>query len=602
VIQKEDAMLDKKVLKKGGSFLVEEVSPGDVFTPEDFREEHKMIIVTTEDFVKKDTVPHMEELEHKDFEVVRRLMRKAGELGLLGAEVPEEYGGGGLDTVASLLIAEHAVGAGSFSVTINAHSGIGTMPLVFFGTEKQKQKYLPGLASGEKPGCYALTEPGAGTDALSIQTTAVLSPDGKYYKLNGTKQFITNGGFADVIITYAKVDGDKFTTFVLDRNLEGISTGPEEKKMGIRGTSTVSIILEDVKVPVENVVFEVGRGHVVAFNILDLGRLKLGAASSGVCKMALEHCVKYGKERVQFGKPICQFGLIKQKIAEMAVRTYIVESMAYRTGGMIDMIMETLDRTAADYGRQSGKAIEEYAIECSINKVYGSEMLAFVADEAVQIYGGYGYIEDYPVERIYRDCRILRIFEGTNEINRLITMAFLTRKALKNEIPLLAAMENVKGELPGLKPVVPEVGGKTLQYQSQLVERAKKLFLFVTGAAVGKFGEAISEEQEILGRLSNIAIEVFAMESGLARALKSMERCGEEASEMKINMVKVYVNDAVGRISDYAREVLVATSTGETLHSQLASVSNLMHLTPVNTVALRRSIADKVIAAEKFIC
>jgi alkylation response protein AidB-like acyl-CoA dehydrogenase len=602
LIQKEDTMLDEKVLKKGGSFLVEEVSPRDVFTPEDFREEHKMIIVTTEDFVKKDVVPHMEELEHKDLELVRRLMRKAGELGLLGAEVPEEYGGGGLDTVASLLIAEHAVGAGSFSVTINAHSGIGTMPLVFFGTEKQKQKYLPGLTSGEKPGCYALTEPGSGTDALSIQTTAVLSPDGKYYKLNGTKQFITNGGFADVIITYAKVDGDKFTTFVLDRNLEGISTGPEEKKMGIRGTSTVSITLEDVKVPAENVVFEVGRGHVVAFNILDLGRLKLGAASAGVCKMALEYCVKYGKERVQFGKPICQFGLIKQKIAEMAVRTYIVESMAYRTGGMIDMIMETLDRTAADYGRQSGKAIEEYAIECSINKVYGSEMLAFVADEAVQIYGGYGYIEDYPVERIYRDSRILRLFEGTNEINRLITMAFLTRKALKNEIPLLAAMENVKGELPGLKPLVPEVGGKTLQYQSQLVERAKKLFLFATGAAVGKYGEAISEEQEILGRLSDIAIEVFAMESGLARALKSIESCGETASEMKINMVKIYVNDAVGRISDYAREVLVATSTEETVDGQLATVANLMHLTPVNTVALRRGIADKVLAAEKYIC
>jgi alkylation response protein AidB-like acyl-CoA dehydrogenase len=595
-------MSDKKVLKKGGSFLVEEVSPADVFTPEDFREEHKMIIVTTEDFVKKDAQPRMEELEHKDFEVVRRLMRKAGELGLLGAEVPEEYGGGGLDTVASLLIAEHAVGAGSFSVTMNAHSGIGTMPLVFFGTESQKKKYLPGLTSGEKPGCYALTEPGAGTDALSIQTTAVLSPDGKHYKLNGTKQFITNGGFADIIITYAKVGGDKFTTFVLDRNLKGISTGPEEKKMGIRGTSTVSITLEDVKVPAENVVFEVGRGHVVAFNILDLGRLKLGAASAGVAKMALEACVKYGKERVQFGKPICQFGLIKQKIAEMAIRTYIVESMAYRTGGMIDVIMETLDHTAADYGRQSGKAIEEYAIECSINKIYGSEALALVADEAVQIYGGYGYIEDYPVERIYRDCRILRIFEGTNEINRLITMAFLTRKALKNEIPLLAEMQKAKEELPAMKPLVPKTGGKPLQYQRQLMERAKKLFLFLTDAAVAKYGQAISEEQEILGRLSDTAIEVFAMESGLARALKSIESCGEEASEIKINMMKVYVNDAVGRISDYAREVLVATSTEETIQSQLATVANLMHLTPVNTVALRRSIADRIIAAEKFIC
>ena len=595
-------MSEKKAIKKGGSFLVEEVKAEEVFTPEDFREEHRMMIVTTEDFVKRDVVPHMEELEHKDFELVRKVMRKAGELGLLGAEVPEEYGGGGLDTVASLLIAEHMVGAGSFSVTLNAHTGIGTMPLVFFGTESQKKKYLPGLCSGEKPGCYALTEPGAGTDALSIRTTAVLTPDGKYYRLNGTKQFITNGGFADLITTYAKVDGEKFTAFVVDRNLKGISTGPEEKKMGIRGTSTVSITLEDVKVPVENVVFEVGRGHVVAFNILDLGRLKLGAASAGVAKWAIESCVKYSKERMQFGKPICQFGLIKQKIAEMAIRTYVVEAMAYRTGGMIDVIMETLDHKAADFGRKSGKAIEEYAIECSINKVFGSEMLDYVVDEAVQIYGGYGYIEDYPVERMYRDSRILRIFEGTNEINRLITMAFLTRKALKNEIPLFAAMEKVKGELPGIKPLVAGVNGGPLQYQGQLVERAKKLFLFVTNTAVGRYGEAISEEQEILGRLSDIAIEIFAMESGLARAVKSIDKNGVEAAQLKINMMKVYVNDAVGRVSDYAREVLVATSTEETIQSQLATVANLMHLTPVNTVALRRNIADRIIAAEKYIC
>jgi alkylation response protein AidB-like acyl-CoA dehydrogenase len=595
-------MSEKKAIKKGGSFLVEEVKAEEVFTPEDFREEHRMMIVTTEDFVKRDVVPHMEELEHKNFELVRKVMRKAGELGLLGAEVPEEYGGGGLDTVASLLIAEHMVGAGSFSVTLNAHTGIGTMPLVFFGTESQKKKYLPGLCSGEKAGCYALTEPGAGTDALSSQSTAVLTPDGKHYKLNGTKQFITNGGFADIITTYAKVDGQKFTAFVVDRNLKGISTGPEEKKMGIRGTSTVSITLEDVKVPVENVVFEVGRGHVVAFNILDLGRLKLGAASAGVAKLAIESCVKYSKERVQFGKPICQFGLIKQKIAEMAIRTYVVEAMAYRTGGMIDLIMETLDHKAADFGRKSGKAIEEYAIECSINKVFGSEMLDYIVDEAVQIYGGYGYIEDYPVERMYRDSRILRIFEGTNEINRLITMAFLTRKALKNEIPLFAVMEKVKGELPGIKPLVAGVNGGPLQYQGQLVERAKKLFLFVTNTAVGRYGEAISEEQEILGRLSDIAIEIFAMESGLARAVKSIDKNGVEAAQLKINMMKVYVNDAVGRVSDYAREVLVAAAATEALQGQLATVNNLMQQERVNTVALRRNIADRIIAAEKFIC
>ncbi len=595
-------MSDKKAFKRGGSFLLEETKPGEVFTPEDFREEHKMIAVTTDDFVKRDVVPHMEALEHKDFPAARKAMRKAGELGLLGAEVPEEYGGGGLDTVASLLIAEHMVAAGSFSVTLNAHTGIGTMPLVFFGTEAQKKKYLPGLCSGETPGCYALTEPGAGTDALSSQSTAVLTPDGKYYKLNGTKQFITNGGFADVITTYAKVDGQKFTAFVLDRNLEGISTGPEEKKMGIRGTSTVSIILEDVKVPVENVVFEVGRGHVVAFNILDLGRLKLGGASAGVGKMAIEACVKYGKERVQFGKPICQFGLIKQKIADMAIRTYLIESMAYRTGGMIDVILETLDHKAADFGRQSGKAIEEYAIECSINKVYGSEMLGLIVDEAVQLFGGYGYVEEYPVEQMYRDSRILRIFEGTNEINRLIIMQFLTRKAMKNELPLLEAMGKVKAELPSIKPLMPAVNGRPLQYQGQLVQRAKKLFLFVTEAAVTKYGEGIADEQEILGRLSDIAIEVFAMDSGLARTHKCMDQNGVQASEMKINMMKVCVNDAVARISEHAREVLVATADPDALQGQLATVNNLMHQERVNTVALRRIIADKTIAAEKYIC
>jgi len=571
-------MSEKKAFKRGGSFLLEEVKPEEVFTPEDFRE------------------------EHKNFPLIRKLMHKAGELGLLGAEVPEEYGGGGLDTVASLLIAEHMVWAGSFSVTLNAHTGIGTMPLVFFGTEALKKKYLPGLCSGETPGCYALTEPGAGTDALSAQSTAVLTPDGKHYKLNGTKQFITNGGFADVITTYAKVDGQKFTAFVLDRNLEGISTGPEEKKMGIRGTSTVSIILEDVKVPVDNVVFEVGKGHVVAFNILDLGRLKLGGASAGVGKMAIEACVKYGKERVQFGKPICQFGLIKQKIADMAIRTYLVESMAYITGGMIDVILETLDHKAADFGRQSGKAIEEYAIECSINKVYGSEMLGLIVDEAVQLFGGYGYVEDYPVEQMYRDSRILRIFEGTNEINRLIIMQFLTRKAMKNEIPLLEAMGKVKAELPAIKPLVPGMNGRPLQYQGQLVERAKKLFIFVTEAAVTKYGQAIAEEQEVLGRLSDIAIEVFAMECGLARAQKCMDKQGVEAAEMKINMMKVCVNDAVARISEYAREVLVATAAPDALLGQLATVNNLMHQERVNTVALRRAIADKTIAAEKYIC
>lgn len=594
--------MSEKTIKRGGSFLVGVTPPGEVFTPEDFREEHKMLIVTTEDFVKNEVASHVERLEHKDFDMTRHLMRKAGELGLLGADIPEEYGGGGLGIMASLLIGEHMVGAGSLSVTVNAHTGIGTMPLVFFGNKAQKAKYLPALASGEKISAYALTEPGAGTDALSMQATAVLAPDGKHYILNGTKQFITNGGIADIIITYAKVGGDKITSFVLERGFPGISTGPEEKKMGLRGSSTVSVILEDARVPAENVIFEVGKGHTVAFNILDLGRFKLAAACVGVAKLALENSVNYSKERIQFGKPICRFGLIKHKIAEMAIRTYMGESMVYRTGGLIEAALETVDRTADDVGRQSGKAIAEYAIECSINKVYCSEMLDYVADEAVQIYGGYGYIEEYPVERIYRDNRVFRIFEGTNEINRVITVGFLMRKALKNEIPLLAAIEKLKSELPEMKPVPPDVTDGILAYERALIERAKKTVLLVAGAAVSKYGEAVSEEQEILGRLSDIIAEVFAMESGLLRAAKAIETCGEEACNLKVDMVRVYVNEAMRRVNDYATGVLAAVYDGGELSKQLNSLSNMLQVSPINAIGLRRAIADKVIAAGKYIC
>jgi len=591
----------EQTIRKGGSFLIEETPVGEVFTPEDFREEHKMIVKTTEDFVTNEVVPHVEELEHKDYGVARRLMRQAGELGLLAADIEEEYGGAELDSIASLLICEHSVSAGSFGVTMNAHSGIGSMPLAFFGNRAQKEKYLALLARGEKIGAYALTEPGAGTDALSIETTAVLSPDGSHYRLNGTKQFITNGGFADIIFTYAKVDGDKFTSFLLEKNFEGVSTGPEEKKMGIRGTSTVSLVLEDAKVPVENVLFEIGRGHVVAFNILDLGRFKLGAGCVGVAKLALDESVGYAKERMQFGRPICQNGLIKHKIAEMAIRTYIAESMVYRTGGLINAILGTVDRAAEDVGRQSAKSISEYTIECSMNKVYCSEMVSYVADEAVQIYGGYGYVEEYPVERIYRDCRIFRIFEGTNEINRLIVVGWLMRKALKNEIPFFSAVEVLRGELPAVEPVSPGTDDGLLAYQRGLVDRAKKVFLFLCDVAAQKYGMALEEEQEILGLLSDIATEAYAMESGLLRALKSIKVSGKEASEMKVDMVKVYVNDAMAGISDRARQALAAMETGDVLQKQLATLAKLGQFTPMNTVAARRSVADRIIEAGKYI-
>jgi len=600
--------MEQKVIRKGSSFFLEGVPAGEVFTPEDFREEHEMIAKTTERFIENEVVPQADVLEHKEedieraFEMHRRLMLKAGELGLLGVDIEEQYGGAEMDVISSLLIGEHSALSGSFGLTMNDHTGIGSMPLVFFGNKEQKAKYLPALARGEKIGCYALTEPEAGTDAMSIKATAKLSADGKYYKLDGTKQYVTNGGFADIIFTYAKVDGDKMTAFIVERDFEGVSTGTEEKKMGIRGSSTCSIFLDGAKVPAENVLFEIGRGHIVAFNILNLGRFKLAAGCVGVAKLAIESSVGYSKERVQFNRPICQFGLMKHKIAEMATRTYIAESMVYRTGGLIDTILATVDRTAEDVGRQSARSIGEYAVECSINKVYCSEMLGYVADEAVQIYGGYGYCEDYPVERIYRDNRIFRIFEGTNEINRVLITGMLLRNALKGEIPLFAEAEKAKAELPSMEPLAPSADDGPLGYQRSLVDRAKKIFLSLCGAAAQKYEMAIEEEEEVLGLLADIAQEVYAMESGLLRALKSVDSVGEQQSKTKIEMVRLYVNDAMVRVSGYARQLLAAMETGEALDSQLATLRKVSQFTPLNAVQLRRGIADEIIEVGRFTC
>ena len=594
--------METQEIRKGAAFLLEAIPAREIFTPEDFTEEHKMIIDTTERFVKNEVAPHMEKLEHKDFELTRQLMLKAGELGLLGADIEEKYGGAELDSIAHAVILEYAAGSGSFGVTMSCHSGIGSMPLVFFGNKAQKEKYLPSLASGEKIGAYALTEPSAGTDALSIQTTAFLSPDGKYYTLNGAKQFITNGSFADIIFTYAKVDGDKMTAFILENGFEGVTTGVEEKKMGIRGSSTCSIFLDNAKVPVENLLFEVGKGHLVAFNILDLGRFTLGPGCVGTAKLALDSSVKYAKERVQFGKPICQFGLIKHKLGEMATRTYMAESMVYRTAGLIDRILATVDKTADDAGRQNAKCIAQYAIESSIVKVYCSEMIAYVADEAVQTYGGYGFVEDYPVERIYRDCRIMRLFEGTNEINRLIILGFLMRKALKDEIPFFSTAAKLKEQLPAMEPIFPGADDGALGYEQQLVERAKKIFLFLCDGAAQKYGMALEEQQEVLGLLADTTMEIYAMESGLMRALKSIESFGEQQSKTKIEMVQLYVSDAMARISDYARQILAAMETGDTLDKQLSTVRKALQFTPANGMQLRRSIADRLIEVERYIC
>ncbi|MCL0090636.1 acyl-CoA dehydrogenase family protein [Dehalococcoidia bacterium] len=561
-----------------------------------------MIIKTTEDFAKNEVQPHIEELEHKDFELTRKLMRQVGELGLLGADIEEQYGGSTMDKIASLLITAYFTPAGSFGLTLGAHTGIGTLPVVFFGNKSQKEKYLPALASGEKIAAYALTEPLAGTDALALRTKAILSNDGQYYQLNGEKQFITNGGLADIIITFAKIDGDKFTAFIVEKGFQGVSIGSEESKMGIRGSSTTSVIFEDARVPVENVLFEIGKGHMVAFSILDIGRLRLAGGCVEEAKLALGESVKYAKQRVQFGKPICEFGLIKHKLAEMGIGIYIAESMLYRTAGLIDNILTTVDMAGEDSGRRSAECISEYATECSINKVYCSEMLDYVADEAVQIHGGYGYIEEYLVERIYRDSRINRIFEGTNEINRLTILDRLMRKALKNEIPLFSMAQRLAGEMLTIEPVSPSMEDGPLGYQKKLVDMSKKIFLLTSGGVAQKYGKAMAEQQEILGLLSDIAIEIFAMESGLLRALKSIESSGEEQAKTKIDMVCVYVNDAMKRIDDYATQILAAMETGDVLYTQLGAMRKLSRLMPINTVAARREIAERLIEAERYTC
>jgi alkylation response protein AidB-like acyl-CoA dehydrogenase len=579
---------------KGGAFLIESISPQGVFIPEDFNEEQLLIAKAVTEFVVGEVQPVSEDIEEKKEGLLSGLLKKAGELGFLSADIPEEYGGQDLDKVSSLLLWEKmAQAGGSFMAAFGTQTGIGSLPIIFFGNPDQKRRYLPKLATGEMIGAYALTEPEAGSDALNSKSTATLSPDGKYYILNGQKQFITNAGIADLFTTYAKVDGDKFTSFIVERNFEGVSVDEEENKMGVKGSSTRSVIFSDVKVPVENLLGEIGKGHVVALNVLNMGRFGLGAGCLGGSKRALQEAVTYAKKRVQFGRPIAEFGLIRHKISEMAIQSFIMESMVYRTGGLTDRILGRIDRHAGDAGMQMAKGIEEYNIEDSINKIYCSEMSGYIVDEAVQIHGGYGYIHDYPVERGYRDARINRIWEGTNEINRLLIMDMLTKRAMKNRLPLFGAAQKVAGELLTLRPKV-ESDDEKLALQQEMVEISKKISLLVTGAAVQKYMMKLAEEQEILGLISDMVIQVFAMESGLLRAMKTMEKSGDERAQIQKAMVKVYVNDAFDRLEGFAKKALAAIAEGDTLRTQLSALKKLTRFTPVNTIALRREIADFV--------
>jgi alkylation response protein AidB-like acyl-CoA dehydrogenase len=580
-------------LIKGGSFLLGPVSEGTVFTPEDFDDMHLMVKNMVKDFVENKVVEKHEEIEAQAEGVTVGLLREAGELGLLSSDIPEEYGGEDADKITGMLILESLAGTGSFATAFGAHTGIGTLPIVYFGNDEQKKRYLPDLATGKKIAAYALTEPEAGSDALNCKAKAVLSDCGNYYLLTGVKQFITNAGWADVIITYARIDGekDKFTAFIVDADAEGVSLDPEEKKMGIKGSSTRSVILENAKVPKENLLWKVGKGHQVAFNILNIGRFKLGAGCVGGGKKSIEQTSDYALQRVQFKQPIANFNLTKYKIAQMTILTYLMESLVYRIGGLIDNIMEKVKSEGADSAKVV-EAIEEYAIECSISKVYNSEALDWIVDEAVQIFGGYGYSQEYPVEQAYRDSRINRIFEGTNEINRMLIPGTLMRKAMKGEIPFMNAVMGLKDDLAKLKDA--EVPSGTLAREEFILEKMKKLFVMAAGNAAQQLSDKLMTEQEILVRLADMVMEIFAVESGLLRAKKIMKNQGEEAARLPIMMVECAVSDMVPKMNGWAREIFAGFIEGERLGKILGLVSMLCDVEPINTYSRRRQIANAV--------
>ncbi len=584
----------------GGSFVIEDQSPNDIFTPEDFNEQHQLIAKTAEDFAVNEILPNVEKIEHKEFEVTRALLRKAAELGLSNVDIPEEYGGAEMDKVSSAVIADYMARCGSFVVSFGGHAGIGTLPLVYFGTPEQKKKYLAKLASAELVGAYALSESSSGSDALNSRTRATLSPDGTHYILNGEKTWITNAGFADLYTVFAKVDGEKFTAFLVERNFPGFSVGAEEHKMGIRGSSTCSLILNDCKVPVENVLGEVGKGHIIAFNILNVGRFKLGAGCVGGARQSLLGAIGYAKQRKAFGKSISEFGLIKEKIADMAVGVYTGESMVYRTVAMMDALLSEIDKSSPDANKEIRKAIEEYAVECSIIKVWGSEMLDFAVDETVQIYGGYGFVEEYPAERAYRDSRVNRIFEGTNEINRLITTGWLMKKAMSGQLPLMPAIKKVLDEVMAGPSSGDGIEGP-LAAERTLVANAKKIALFTAGTASQKYMTALADQQELMGAIADILIETYAIESAVLRTQKLVASKGEAGAALPIAMTQVYVSDAMEKIESAARKVIAAVAEGDMLRTQMAILRRLMKHEPYNTVALRQQIANRVIEAGKYV-
>jgi butyryl-CoA dehydrogenase len=582
----------------GCGFLLQEAKLADVFTPEDFSEQHRLIAQTADDFCNNEIVPNADKMEHKDFSITRDLLKKAADLGLASVDIPEAYGGLEMDKVTSCLIADRIAKYAGFATTWGAHTGIGTLPLVFFGSEQQKQKYLPKIAAGEIVGAYALSEATSGSDALNCRARAQLSPDGKHYLLNGEKMWITNAAFADLFTVFAKIDGEKFTAFLVEKSFPGLSIGKEEHKLGIRGSSTCPLILNDCQVPVENVLGEIGRGHVIAFNILNVGRFKLGASAVGGSRNALEQTIAYAKQRKAFNKPISDFGLIREKLANQAVGVYVGESIVYRTVGMMDAVLSEIDKSAVDAMTQARKGIEEYAVECSIVKVWASEMLDYVVDEFVQVYAGYGFVEEYPAERAYRDARINRIFEGTNEINRMIITGFVLKRAMSGQLALLPAIKRVMDEVMS-GPSGEEFDGP-LAAERQIVANAKKLGLLVSGAASQKYMQTLPDQQEICGALADMIIEAYAMESCVARTQKLVASRGEAVAKLAIAMTRVYLTQSMEKVEAAAKKVSAAIAEGDMLRTQLAIVRRVAKFEPFNTVALRQQIAQRMIETGRY--
>lgn len=585
---------------KGGEFIVKESKAEDVFIREELNEEQRMIADMCKDFIETEIDPNLDRIDAMEEGLVPGLLDKAGELGLLGMAIPEEYGGFGKDVNTNTVVTELMGGAHSFAVALSAHTGIGTLPILYYGTPEQKQKYLPGLATGELKASYCLTEPGSGSDALGAKTKAVLNSEGTHYILNGVKMWITNAGFADVYVVFAKIDGDKFTGFIVDRDTPGLSLGAEEKKLGIKGSSTRQVFLQDAKVPVDNLLGEIGKGHKIAFNILNIGRYKLAAAAVGGAKRAATVSVKYANERNQFNTPIAQFGAIQYKLAEQAIRIFAAESITYRTSDLIEKKEQELLAKGASHNEALLAAAEEYAIECAILKFVGSEVLDYVVDETVQIHGGYGFSEEYPAARAYRDSRINRIFEGTNEINRLLTVDMLVRKAMGGKVDLMTPAMAVQKELMSVPSFGSDDNGELFAAEKKALANAKKAILMTAGAAFQKLMQKLKEEQEVVMDIADMIAYVFTAESALLRAEKIQTLKGEAEAELYVAMARVYLSDALEKVNIHGKHALAAFTEGDEQRIMLMGLKRYTKFETVNTKALRRQIAAKIIDANQY--